>query len=86
MSNHTVSVWEDEVSVYAAQAAVQRLHTIRRGSEERASDGSEDLAGEARHRDGVEQYGSAVYEEKSKACDGSSSGTAVAAGMCIGSI
>ena len=39
--------------------------------------GSEGLAGEARHRDGVEQYGSAVQKERNKACDGSSSGTAV---------
>jgi hypothetical protein len=81
-----VSVWEDEVSAYAARVVVQRLHIIRRRSEECASGGSEGLAGEARHRDGVEQYGSVVHEEKSKACDGSSSGTAVGAGMCIGSI
>jgi len=81
-----VSVWEDEVSAYAARVAVQRVNTSRRRSEECASGGSEDLAGEAHHRDGVEQYGSVVRKEGNKACDGSSSGTAVGAGMCIGSI
>ena len=59
----------------------------RGGSNECASNGSEDLAGEARHRDSVEQYGSVVSFAKCKACERSLSTTAVWIGVqCIGSI
>ena len=60
----------------APSLAGQHIISDRRESKECTPDGSEDSAGEAHHRDGVEQHLSVVHHDESKACDGSSSGTA----------
>ena len=70
----------------SAMTAEHRFKSHRIGSEECASYGSKDLAGEARRWDSVEQYGSVVSLARSKACDRSLSTTAAwTGGRCIGS-
>ena len=59
-SDWRVSVWEEDICVTSAITAEHRFKSHRIGSEECASYGSKDLAGEARRWDSVEQYGSVV--------------------------
>ena len=70
-----------DIKAASALSAGQCIKPNRGGSTERASKCSEDPAGEARHRDSVEQHVSAVQKEKSKARDSSSPGAAAGAGV-----
>ena len=75
-----------DIIAASAQAVEQRIKPHRRGSKECASKDSEDSAGEAHRRDSVEQHVPVVQREKSKACNGSSSGAAAgASASCVGS-
>ena len=70
-----------DLSAIPAPVADQRTQSHRRRSEERASNGSEDSAGEARRSGSVEQHMSAVHRERSTACDRSSPGAAAGTGV-----
>ena len=67
---------EKNLSADSAPVAGQHTKSNRGGSEECASNGSDDLAGEAHQGDGVEQKVSAGPMVMDTACEGSSSGLA----------
>ena len=80
-ADRSVSVGKSSKASSNVPEAVLSGDTIRVESEERASTGSEDSAGEARRRDSVEQHGSVVQLVNSKACNRCLSATAVWTGV-----
>jgi hypothetical protein len=74
-SNPNQKEAEKSLSADSTPVADQLTESHREGSTECASNGSEDLAGEAHQGNGVEHHGSAVFQENTT-CEGSSSGAA----------